>query len=173
MDASMSLAQSRLPTWRLILLLALPVLAQQSLVFAVMQSDRFLAGHLSSDGDQQPAFQAAQTTANYLAWLISSYTVTVTVGTIALVARFIGAGDRPLANQVMHQALLLASGLAIIGSVAALGGGLPALIDLLNLDGEAAALACNRSLCCSSSRCLNRRVLLAWWGPGTRGPDSG
>src|SRR5437868_1818763 len=35
-----------LPDWRLVLALALPVLAQQGLVFIVNQSDRFLAGHL-------------------------------------------------------------------------------------------------------------------------------
>ena len=34
------------PGWRLVLALALPVLAQQGLVFLVNQSDRFLAGHL-------------------------------------------------------------------------------------------------------------------------------
>src|SRR3954467_11515971 len=34
------------PTWRLLLILALPVLAQQALVLVVNQSDRYLAGHL-------------------------------------------------------------------------------------------------------------------------------
>src|SRR5205809_8055859 len=35
-----------LPSWRLVIALALPVLAQQGLIFLVNQSDRFLAGHL-------------------------------------------------------------------------------------------------------------------------------
>src|SRR5215207_3156630 len=34
------------PTWHLVLWLAIPVLAQQGLVFVVHQSDRYLAGHL-------------------------------------------------------------------------------------------------------------------------------
>src|SRR4051812_23313565 len=38
------------------------------------------------------AYQAAQTTANYLMWFVTSYTVLVSVGSTALVARFIGAG---------------------------------------------------------------------------------
>src|SRR5262245_24137710 len=37
---------------------------------------------------RQVAYQAAQTTANYLAWFITSYIVLVSVGSTALVARF-------------------------------------------------------------------------------------
>ena len=46
-----------MPSWRLVLALALPVLAQQGLVFLVNQSDRFLAGHMrvvSSDEQTRP-----------------------------------------------------------------------------------------------------------------------
>lgn len=75
MNRAVSLAASSASTWRLVVALALPVLAQQSLIFAVMQSDRFLAGHLPAAGDQPPTYQAAQTTANYLGWFISSCTV--------------------------------------------------------------------------------------------------
>src|SRR5262249_62270147 len=41
-----SVAHSSLPTWRLVLLLAVPALAQQCLLLAVSLSDRFLAGHV-------------------------------------------------------------------------------------------------------------------------------
>src|SRR5262245_14896469 len=99
-----SLAQSTLPTWRLVLWLALPALAQQSLLLIVTLSDRYLAGHV--DGTLEgltvsgPALQAAHTTAAYLGWFITSYTVLVSVGSTALVARFIGAGDRGAAVRV-------------------------------------------------------------------------
>ena len=74
---------------------ALPVLAQQFLQLTVNLSDRFLAGNFqAATPEEQPAYQAAQTTANYLAWFISSYVVLVSVGSTALVARFTGAGDQ-------------------------------------------------------------------------------
>ena len=81
-----------LPAWRLVLGLAWPALVQQLLVLVVSLSDRLLAGRYQTLGSaQQVATQAAQTTAGYLAWFISSYSVLVNVGSTALVARFIGA----------------------------------------------------------------------------------
>src|SRR5205823_11771897 len=58
---------------------------------------------------QQVAYQSAQTTANYLAWCIISYTILVSVAGTALVARFTGAGDRRLAIHATNQTLLLAA----------------------------------------------------------------
>src|SRR5947208_952617 len=60
------------------------------------------------DGARHAAYQSAQTTANYLAWFINSYTVLVSVGSTALVARFVGAGDRAAAIRVTNQSILLA-----------------------------------------------------------------
>ena len=130
--------------WRHVLVLALPVLAQQMLVLAVSLSDRYLAGHLreaSLDNTiDQPAYQAAQTTAQYLAWFLSSYIILVSVGSTALVARFTGAGDHPLANRTLHQSILLAAALGLTGS--ALGLWLAdGLVALLQLHGEAATFA--------------------------------
>src|SRR6516225_8495168 len=89
------------PIWREVLTLAWPVLARQFLILLVGLSDRYLAGHFHPpDESQQVSYQAAQTTANYLAWFIVSYTVLVSVGSTALVARFVGAGDRSLAIRV-------------------------------------------------------------------------
>ena len=174
------------PSWRIVLALALPVLAQQGLIFLVNQSDRFLAGHLRvvtpaehagflghllSAGSlgtttapgadvlsrvlnleiatdaarrisaRQMSFQAAQTTAQYVAWFIHCYTVLVTVGSTALVARFIGAGDRPLAVRVTHQSLLLAVLFGGAASAVALGGGLAWMVQVLQLQGLAAQYA--------------------------------
>ncbi|HEY7309385.1 MAG TPA: MATE family efflux transporter [Gemmataceae bacterium] len=131
----------RRPTWYLVLVLAVPALLQQMLVLAVSLSDRWLAGHAHvPDPDEQIALQAAQTTANYLAWFISSYTVLVGVGSTALVARCVGAGNRRVAVHVTNQSLLLGVVLGLAGSLLALLG-LPALVAALQLHGEVARLA--------------------------------
>ena len=129
-----------LPSWRLVIALSLPVLAQMGLSFIVLLSDRYLAGHLPVT-THQAAVQAAQTTAHYLAWFINCYSVLVTVGSTALVARMIGAGDRRLAVEVTHQALLLGIFLGILGTAWAFLGGVRWMVELLNLTGPAADFA--------------------------------
>lgn len=171
------------PTVRLVLALALPVLAQQGLHLVVTLSDSIIAGRLQDAspearlatmslrcdailaptqqapgaigmtallrtandfaiaGSRQAAVQSAQTTAHYLAWAITSYTVFVTVGSTALVARFVGARDLALATNVMHQSLILA--VCFGGALSAIGlaGGIDTVIGLLNLQGDAARFA--------------------------------
>jgi putative MATE family efflux protein len=171
------------PTVRLVLALALPVLAQQGLYLIVTLSDSIIAGHLQDAsprqrlvsvaletsatlglpleppggalgprvtrftllnqlaGSRQAAVQAAQTTAHYLAWAISSYTVLVTVGSTALVARFIGAKEIALARDVTHQSILLAVFFAGLATLVGLFGGIDGLIGLLQLHGDAARFA--------------------------------
>jgi putative MATE family efflux protein len=129
------------PTWRLVLGLAAPVLLQQLLVLIVNLSDRFLAGRFQTVADAAKIdSQSAQTTATYLAWVITNYTILVSVGSTALVARFVGAGDRKQAVAVTHQSLLLAFTLGVLGSAVALPL-LPLLMDLLQLSGPTAELA--------------------------------
>jgi putative MATE family efflux protein len=172
------------PTWRLILYLAWPVLAQQLLVLLVTLSDSFLAGYFQPLPPEQQAeavghqllglglaggplpggglagalaaqaewaaaaqisakhvsYQAAQTTAHYLSWCIISYTVLVSVGSTALVARFIGGGDRAAAIHVTNQSILLAVVLGLLGSVAGLAS-IGGLTRLLGLQGDAAVFA--------------------------------
>lgn len=129
------------PAWRLVLRLAWPALVQQFLVLAVTLSDRLLAGRFQNlDPTRQVATQAAQTTAHYLAWFLGSCTVLVNVGGQAMVAHFIGAGDRRNAVRVMHQALLLGLALGLLGCVLGLVG-LPSLIQLLQLHGPAGDFA--------------------------------
>ena len=94
-----------LPTWRVVLLLALPVLAQQGLYFTVNLSDLYLATHVPTD--DRAAVMSARTTAHYVTWFITCYNVLVTTGSTALVARFVGAGDRRLAVAVTHQSWLV------------------------------------------------------------------
>jgi putative MATE family efflux protein len=171
------------PSVRLVLALALPVLAQQGLHLIVSLSDSMIAGKLQdatpeqrlatmslrcdailSAGQQAPgttalpsvarataslavagsrraAVQAAQTTAHYLAWAITSYTVFVTVGSTALVARFVGARDMALARAVLHQSLILAAIFGGFLTIAGLAGGIEAVVGVLNLQGDAARFA--------------------------------
>jgi putative MATE family efflux protein len=132
------------PTWRVVLSLAVPVLLQQMLLLAVQLSDRFFAGHLHEIAPQttgaSDAYQAAQTTANYLAWVISSYIVFVGVGSTALVARFTGAGDRALAIHTTNQSIVLAVALGVAGSVVGWTFRRD-IVGMLELEGDAAEFA--------------------------------
>lgn len=129
-----------LPAWRLVLFLAWPAWLQQFLNLLVSLSDRYLAGRVHGDTGVEHAAQAAQTSAFYITWLISCYTVLVSVGSTAIVARMIGAGDRAGAVRTANQSIVLALILGLLGSGAALAG-LPAMLRLLELHGAAAELA--------------------------------
>jgi putative MATE family efflux protein len=124
------------PSVRLVLALALPVLAQHGLHLIVSLSDSMIAGRLEG-----AAVQAAQTTAHYLAWAITSYTVFVTVGSTALTARFVGGRDLPLARDVLHQSMILAVIFGATLTAAGLAGGIDVVIGMLNLQGDAAKFA--------------------------------
>jgi putative MATE family efflux protein len=129
------------PIWKLVLQLAWPVLLQQWLILSVTLSDRFLAGRVvAADPGQELAAQAAQTTANYLSWFISSYIVVVSVGATALVGRMIGGGEREHAVWATNQAILLAFLVGLLGSAAGLLG-LRGVVDLMQLNGAAAEFA--------------------------------
>jgi putative MATE family efflux protein len=124
-----------------VLRLAWPALIQQLLILSVSISDRYLSGHLrTEDAGQLLAAQAAQTTAEYLAWFISCYAVLVSAGSTALVARFVGAGDRVGAIRATNQAVLLGALLGLAGTLLGLTG-LPSLLELLQLRGISADLA--------------------------------
>src|SRR5262249_39810062 len=120
--APVVLAARERPLWRVVLALALPVLAHQYLILSVSLSDRYLPGRYAGHAEHPAAYQSAQTTANYIAWLIGSFTVLVSVGSTALVARFTGARDRAPAVHVTNQSIVLAVGLGAAGSVAGLAG---------------------------------------------------
>jgi putative MATE family efflux protein len=117
--------------WR-VFQLAWPVLALNALVLAVDHSDRYLVGNLPmTEADAKQSMMAAQTTAHYVAWFISSYTVLVSVGATAVVARCTGAGDAATANRATHQAIILAGVVGIAGSI----GGLTLLRPFVGMIG--------------------------------------
>lgn len=140
-DSASPLVTGGRPTWRLVLYLSWPVLVQQFLILSVGLYDQFLAGNNEpEDRTLHVAYQAAQTTANYIAWFISSSSALVSVGATALVARFVGAGDRASASRVTNQAIVLAAAIGIVGTPAALAF-LPTGVRLLGLTDASAASA--------------------------------
>jgi putative MATE family efflux protein len=121
--------------------LAWPILLLNLLILFVDLSDRYLVGNLpAADATVARAMLAAQGTAHYVAWFISSYTVLVSVGATALVARCVGAGDWRLAVRATHQAIVLAAAVGLIGSAVGLIA-LPRMVALMGLEGEAADYA--------------------------------
>lgn len=127
--------------WIQVLTLAWPALLQQLLNLSVGFSDRLLAGRfLQVESAQQLASQSALTTASYLGFALSSYNVLVVVGSTALVARCIGAGDRAQAIRFTNQSLFQAVMFGLFASVVGLLG-MPSLLSALQLHGEAADFA--------------------------------
>lgn len=126
------------PLWRQVLTLALPALAQQYLHLVVQLSDQFLAGRFQLPApEQRVEYLSALNTAGYLYWFVSSYTVLVSVGSTALVARFVGARNFALAERATGQSVVLAVAFGVAGAGAAVVG-LPDLIHALRLEGDAA-----------------------------------
>src|SRR4029077_15410115 len=99
--------------------------------------DQYLAGNYPpADPALHVPYQAAQTTANYLAWFISSCSALVSVGSTALVARFVGAGDRKNAVHAANQSILLAIAFGIVATMVGLSllaGG----VHLMRMSGPA------------------------------------
>ena len=120
--------------WKRVLLLALPTLAQQLILFFIQHYDQWLASRFSAE------HRAALTTANYLYWFFSSYSVVVSAGATALVGRMVGAKDWLIANRATGQALILA---VIFGSFASVIAvlGFPLLMQALQLKESTAAIA--------------------------------
>src|SRR5262245_44197046 len=118
------------------LALALPVLAEESLNLLVGYTDWFLAGHFLP-GDEP---KAAMGLISYVLWILPNLFAVIGIGTLAIVARLIGAGQREEAAHVARQSLLAGGGAAVIGMAAAftLGG---RFVWAMQLRGEAARLA--------------------------------
>ncbi|MFO0821688.1 MAG: MATE family efflux transporter [Gemmataceae bacterium] len=129
------------PIWRVVLALALPALAQQYLYLLVRLSDQYLADNFEiPDPASRKTYLSALNTAGYLYWFVSSYTVVVSVGATALVARFIGASEFPLAHRALGQAVFLGIVFGLLGTFVGVLG-LSWLIALLQLQGDAATYA--------------------------------
>lgn len=99
------------PVRSTLLILALPVLAEQILNTLVGLFDTWLAGQISA------AATSAVGLAAYVGWLGSMTMMLVGTGTTALVSRYEGAGDHAEANRYTNQSMTLAAILGILLSV--------------------------------------------------------
>jgi putative MATE family efflux protein len=109
---------------RATLALALPAVAQSLLQTLVFLADRFFLGHHSA------AALAAMQIAGPLTWTLQSVFGAFGVGTLAVIGRAVGAGDRRLAASALYGSLVPALALGLlVGGVSALG--LQPLVDVL------------------------------------------
>lgn len=111
-------------------LLAMPVLAEQMLNTCVGLVDTYLAGRIST------AALTAVGLGAYVDWLVSMIVLLVGTGTTALVARYYGAGDPQRANHFANQSLLLAV-LVGFGALVLISVIAPMLATYCNMRGEA------------------------------------
>jgi putative MATE family efflux protein len=118
-----------------LLRLVWPVLVEQLLVMMVGFSDTLLAGHYLL-----PAHLAAMTLISYALWMLTNLFAVVSIGAVAMTARFVGAGQWHDANRVTNQAFVLGAILAAVFTTIGLLLG-DRLAGLLQLEGEAAAFA--------------------------------
>ena len=121
--------------WPLVVL-AVPVLAEEALNMLVGYTDWYLAGHFLPGSEPK----AAMSFIAYFLWVLATMFSFVGIGATALIARATGAGDRKLASGVFHQAMLAGMALALlVGLLVWLGA--PYLIALMTPDHRSAALA--------------------------------
>jgi putative MATE family efflux protein len=123
-------------TWRAMLVLALPVLAEESLNLLVGYTDFFLAGRYLAGKDAL----AAMGLVAYILWILPTLFSFVSIGALALVARLVGAGDRPQAAHATRQALVVGIVFAGAGIFLSVTAG-SWFVRAMNLQGEAATLA--------------------------------
>lgn len=102
---------------RAVLMLALPVMAEQMLNMMVGLTDTYVANHLR-DKSVVAASAAAVGTIGYITWFIGLLTGAVGTGSTALVARATGARHRSLANSVCGQSVMAAVVVGIFLGVA-------------------------------------------------------
>src|SRR5918993_6105711 len=99
--------------WRAMFALALPVMAEELANLLVGYTDWYLAGRFLP-GDSP---KAAMSLVAYSLWLLPTIFSAIAIGAQAIVARFVGAGDRPSASRATNQALLLGGMFAVVGIV--------------------------------------------------------
>jgi putative MATE family efflux protein len=116
--------------------LALPVLAGHLLDMLVGFTDTWLTGNYLATSQHLAAINLVA----YLLWLMVSLFSLVSIGTTALVARFVGAEDWRLARHTTNQALFLGALFCAAPIVLVAVIGRP-LVASLGLEDEAAALA--------------------------------
>ncbi len=113
----------------------MPVLAGQLLDMLVGFTDTWLTGNYLVGSE----YLAAMNLVAYLLWFMSGLFALVSIGATALVARFVGANDWPLAQRAANQAVFLGMVLCLAPLALVIWLGEP-LVRLLGLNGDAATL---------------------------------
>jgi putative MATE family efflux protein len=123
-------------TFRPMLRLTTPVLIEQVLHLFVGLTDLWLAGNFLPG----EAYVAAMTLMIYALWLVGNVFGFVAIGSTAMTARFVGAGDREMANRVMNQSVTtgLVWAMLLMGIALPLAGHFPRVMGLEGLAADAA-----------------------------------
>ncbi len=116
--------------------LALPVLAEELLNYLVGTTDWLLAGRFITGIETA----AAMGLMVYVLWILPTLFSFIAIGTTAVVARHVGAGENAMARSATSQALLLGFVWSLAVMALSFGGG-KLFISAVQLQGEAARLA--------------------------------
>jgi len=103
------------PTWRTVLRLAIPTIAEQFISAFIGFTDAWLAGHIPGDSHSVAAAAAAVGNMMYIQWLAGLLVSFIGTGAIAVVSRSVGARRIRVANRVAGTAVSAATvvGLAV------------------------------------------------------------
>ena len=129
----------RTTLFRQLLLLALPVLAENMLHMVVGINDTYLANKLKIVADRAPA-GAAVGTITYFLWFFGLLVSSVGAGTTAIIARARGARHRSMANSVTGQSMTASVLIGLLVGVLIYLFALP-IMRLTGLQGAAPAFA--------------------------------
>jgi putative MATE family efflux protein len=125
--------------------LTAPVLIEQILHLLVGLVDMWLTGNLLPGA----AYVAAMTLMIYALWIVGNIFSFIAVGSTAMIARFVGAGELVLANRVMNQSI--ATGIvwsAVLMAISIpLAGWFPSVMGLEGTAADAAAHYLTIELC--------------------------
>jgi putative MATE family efflux protein len=132
-------------TLRPMLRLTMPVLLEQVLHLLVGFTDLWLTGNYLPG----EAYVAAMTLMIYALWLVGNVFGFVALGSTAMTARFVGAGNRELANRVMNQSIVtgLVWSLVLMAVTIPLAAYFPMVMGLRGMAAEAATRYLAIELC--------------------------
>ena len=116
--------------------LAMPVLAEESLTLLVGWTDLWLVGQYIAGEESK----AAMGLMSYVMWLIPSMFAAISIGTVAVVSRFVGAKKKRTANLFANQALSMGILFCLIATIVTAIFHRP-FIGAMNLSGESAEFA--------------------------------
>ena len=123
---------------REVLLLALPVLAEQVFSFLVGFYDTYLAGHLA--GGESVAATAAIGVGAYVSWLANLMFMLVSTGTLALVSRARGRGDHAEANVITGRSIAVGGLIGLLFAIVMIPCA-PFFVGMTKLSAGAALIA--------------------------------